>query len=57
MVRAPDLEAAEQMIAKVEETRKSCDSVGGIVEAVVHGCPPGLGEPIYDKLTRASPTR
>ncbi|MBI3616742.1 MAG: chorismate synthase, partial [Candidatus Omnitrophica bacterium] len=50
MVRAPDMEAAEQMIAKVEEARKSCDSVGGIVEAVVHGCPPGLGEPIYDKL-------
>ncbi len=50
MVRAPDLEAAEQMIAKVEEARKDCDSLGGIVEAVVHGCPPGLGEPIYDKL-------
>ena len=50
MVRAPDLEASEQMIAKVEEARKSCDSIGGIVEAVAHGCPPGLGEPIYDKL-------
>lgn len=51
MVRAPDMEAAEQMIAKVEEARKNCDSVGGIVEAVVHGCPPGLGEPIYEKLS------
>ncbi|MBI5415539.1 MAG: chorismate synthase [Candidatus Omnitrophica bacterium] len=50
IVRAPDLEAAEQMIAKVEEVRKSCDSIGGIVEAVVHGCPPGLGDPVYDKL-------
>lgn len=50
MVRAPDLEAAELMIQKVEEARKDCDSLGGIVEAVVHGCPPGLGEPIYDKL-------
>ena len=50
MVRAPDMEASVQMIAKVEEARKNCDSVGGIVEAVVHGCPPGLGEPIYDKL-------
>lgn len=34
----------------MEEARKSCDSIGGIVEAVVHGCPPGLGEPIYGKL-------
>ena len=50
MVRAPDMEASEQMIAKVEEALKNCDSIGGIVEAVVHGCPPGLGEPIYDKL-------
>ena len=50
MVRAPDMEAAEAMIAKIEEARRDCDSVGGIVEAVVHGCPPGLGEPIYDKL-------
>ncbi len=50
MVRAPDMEAAQEMIAKVEEARKNCDSVGGIVEAVAHGCPPGLGDPIYDKL-------
>lgn len=50
MVRAPDEDAAEQMIAKIEEARKDCDSLGGIVEAIVHGCPPGLGEPIYDKL-------
>lgn len=50
IVRAPDMEASERMIAKVEEARKNCDSVGGIVEAVAHGCPPGLGDPIYDKL-------
>ncbi len=50
IVRAPDLEAAELMIQKIEETRMNQDSIGGIVEAVVHGCPPGLGEPIYDKL-------
>lgn len=50
IVRAPDLAAAQSMIEKIEEARKNCDSVGGIVEAVVHGCPPGLGDPIYDKL-------
>ncbi len=50
LVRAPDLEAAEEMIAKIEEARLNCDSVGGIIEAVVHGCPPGLGDPVFDKL-------
>jgi len=50
MVRAPDLEASKLMIAKIEEARLNCDSVGGIVEAVVHGCPPGLGDPVFDKL-------
>jgi len=50
LVRAPDLKAAEAMIAKIEEVRKNGDSIGGIVEAVVKGCPPGLGEPCFDKL-------
>lgn len=50
MVRAPDLEAAKRMIDKIEEARKNKDSVGGIIEAIVHGCPPGLGDPIYEKL-------
>ena len=50
LVRAPDLKAAELMIKKIEEARLDCDSVGGIIEAVVKGCPPGLGDPVFDKL-------
>jgi len=50
LVRAPDMEAAELMIARIEEARKKLDSVGGIVEAIIHGCPPGLGDPVFDKL-------
>lgn len=50
IVRSPDLEIAELMIAKIDEARKNCDSIGGIIEAIVHGCPPGLGEPVFDKL-------
>ena len=50
MVRAPDMEQAEVMIQKIEEARKNSDSLGGIVEAVVKGCPPGLGDPVFDKL-------
>ena len=50
MVRAPDLEAAELMMEKIEDARKNCDSIGGVIEAVVHGCPAGLGDPVFDKL-------
>jgi chorismate synthase len=50
IVRSPDLEAATEMVRKIEEARLNCDSIGGIVEAVVHGCPPGLGDPVFDKL-------
>ncbi len=50
MVRAPDLAAAEKMIAAIEEARKNQDSLGGIIEAVIHGCPPGLGDPVFDKI-------
>lgn len=40
-------EAAEAMIAKVEEARADGDSVGGIIETVVLGLEPGIGEPMF----------
>jgi len=46
----PDLEAAERMEEKIAATRKEGDTLGGIVEIVVHNCPAGLGEPVFDKL-------
>jgi chorismate synthase len=49
-VRCPDPATAERMTALVEEVRKDQDSIGGICELVATGVPPGLGEPIFDKL-------
>ena len=49
-VRCPDLAAAERMIALIEKVRKDLDSIGGICELVATGVPPGLGEPVFDKL-------
>ena len=46
----PDPEAAERMTVKLEEAVLKGDSLGGIVEIIVRGCPPGLGEPVFDKL-------
>jgi chorismate synthase len=46
----PDPEAAAAMLEKLREAVRNGDSLGGIVEIVVRGCPPGLGEPVFDKL-------
>jgi chorismate synthase len=49
-MRAADPVAAKKMTAKVLKIKVDGDSAGGIVEAVVRGCPAGLGEPVFDKL-------
>lgn len=46
----PDAEAARAMERRVEEARLQGDTLGGIMEILVRGCPPGLGEPVFDKL-------
>lgn len=49
-VRCPDPAKAQEMIALIEEVRKDLDSIGGICELAATGVPPGLGEPVFDKL-------
>jgi chorismate synthase len=49
-IRCPDPAVAERMIAAVEAARKDGDSLGGIVSCAVRGCPPGWGEPVFDRL-------
>jgi chorismate synthase len=46
----PDLQAAEKMAERLRETVSQGDSLGGVVEIKVKGCPPGLGEPVFDKM-------
>jgi chorismate synthase len=46
----PDSGASEEMEKKLHEVRERGDSLGGIVEIIVRGCPPGLGEPVFDKI-------
>src|SRR5205085_1405986 len=50
IVRCPDAKAAEQMISLIEKVRQEGDTVGGIVEGVARGVPPGWGEPVFDRL-------
>lgn len=49
-VRFPDAEKAKVIEAKIAEAKAAGDSLGGIVSCVVRGVPPGLGEPVFDKL-------
>ena len=49
-VRCPDEVATEKMIRAIEQARADGDSLGGIIECVIRGVPPGLGEPVFDKL-------
>jgi chorismate synthase len=50
ILRCPDPVMAEQMIALIDQTRKDCDTIGGVITGVIKGCPAGLGEPAFDKL-------
>jgi chorismate synthase len=49
-VRCPDVVAAQKMMQAIEQARTEGDSLGGIVEGAIRGLPPGLGEPVFDKL-------
>lgn len=50
IVRCPDAETAERMIARIEEAGRNHDTVGGVIQGVVSGVPVGLGEPVFNKL-------
>lgn len=49
-INCPDMEAAKRMEKKVLEIKEEGDTAGGIIEVIAHNVPPGLGEPVFDKL-------
>ncbi len=49
-VRCPDPDMAAQMEALIRAVRKDGDTIGGVITGIATGCPPGLGEPVFDKL-------
>ena len=46
-VRCLDPTASAAMVAEVDSARRDGDTLGGIVEVVVHGLPPGLGSHVH----------
>ena len=50
IARCPDEDMAARMVERIQQARKDGDSLGGVVECVARNVPPGLGEPVFDKL-------
>jgi len=50
IVRCPDEEVANRMIARIEEAGRNHDTVGGVITGVITGVPAGWGEPVFNKL-------
>lgn len=46
----PDEEAALLMSREIDDAIANGDTLGGVITAVVNGAPPGLGEPVFDKV-------
>ena len=49
-VRTGDPIMAAAMIERIRSVRADGNSVGGVIECIIRNCPPGLGEPVFDKL-------
>lgn len=46
-VRAFGAEATDAMVAEVDAVRKAGDTVGGVIEVITYGLPPGLGSHVH----------
>ncbi len=46
-VRCADAATSEAMVAEIEAARREGDTLGGVVEVVAHGLPPGLGSHVH----------
>ncbi|MEN8675318.1 chorismate synthase [Nocardioides sp.] len=46
-VRCLDPQTAGAMVARIDQAHKDGDTLGGVVEVVVHGLPPGLGSHVH----------
>jgi chorismate synthase len=46
-VRCLDPQASAAMVARIDQAHKDGDTLGGVVEVVVHGLPPGLGSHVH----------
>lgn len=46
-VRCFDKDASLSMVAEIDDCHSSGDTIGGVTETLVYGCPPGLGSYVH----------
>jgi chorismate synthase len=46
-VRCADADASKRMQAAIDEAKAQRDTLGGVIEVLVHGVPPGLGSHVH----------
>ncbi len=46
-VRCFDVDASKRMVSEIDECHSSGDTLGGVVETLVYGVPPGLGSYVH----------
>ena len=46
-VRCLDPDTGKQMVERIDQAHEDGDTLGGVVEVVVHGLPPGLGSHVH----------
>jgi len=46
-VRCFDSKTSAAMVAEIEDTKKSGDTIGGVVEVLAYGLPPGIGSYVH----------
>jgi chorismate synthase len=46
----PDPQATIKIEERLAQAKQEGDSLGGIIEIIVRGCPVGLGDPVFDKM-------
>jgi chorismate synthase len=47
LVRCFDAATSALMVAEIDDTKKSGDTIGGVVEVLAYGLPPGLGSHVH----------
>lgn len=49
-INIPDAKLESEVIEFLKDCKTKGESAGGLVTLSIHGCPKGLGEPVFDKL-------